>query len=54
MDKENLKGAAQKAKGQVEEVAGKIFSTTRGLSSRGKPTSSEASCGMQLEVGRMR
>jgi uncharacterized protein YjbJ (UPF0337 family) len=25
MDKENIKGAAQKAKGQVEEVAGKIL-----------------------------
>ena len=35
MDKENVKGAAQKTKGQVEEVAAKILDD-RGLEFKGK------------------
>ena len=35
MDKENVKGAAQKAKGQFKEVAGKILDD-KGLELKGK------------------
>ena len=48
MDKENIKGAAQKIKGKIEEVAGKVLGD-KDLELQGKPTSSAAPCAMRWE-----
>ena len=44
MDKENIKGAGQKIKGKIEDIAGRILDD-EGLNLMEKPISSQASFG---------